>query len=177
MGVRGNATLRSRHYGAIFNGGDASASSFFFCLFFFLHKKSGGSHPQSLEEWTCVAVANRNQRKKRFLQIHGSESETSIPRVKYITEKRKKQKKICIHRKTNAKCPLLSFSLFCLQQKTPPEGGFLPARRRKISLPQRRCRYFLRPLCSLRGNGAGLRLSAPPLLDGGRTETGDRCEV
>ena len=117
MGVRGNATLRSRHYGAIFNGGDASASSFFFCLFFFLHKKSGGSHPQSLEEWTCVAVANRNQRKKRFLQIHGSESETSIPRVKYITEKRKKQKKICIHRKSNEKCPLLSFSLFCLQQK------------------------------------------------------------
>lgn len=69
------------------------------------------------------------------------------------------------------------FFPFCLQQKTPPEGGFLPARRRKISLPQRRCRYFLRPLCSLRGNGAGLRLSAPPLWDGKRTETGDRCEA
>ena len=69
------------------------------------------------------------------------------------------------------------FPFFACNKKTPPKGGFLPARRRKISLPQRRCRYFLRPLCSLRGNGAGLRLSAPPLLDGGRTETGDRCEV
>lgn len=27
--------------------------------------------------------------------------------------------------------------------------------------PQCRCRYFMRPLCSLRGNGAGHRLSSP----------------
>ena len=120
--------LKSRHSRTSFSG-DASASSFFFCLFFFLHKKAATAachlwkNPPRTAEW-AFAVANRNQRKKRFLQIHGSESETSIPRVKYITEKRKKQKEICIHRKSNAKCPLLSFSLFACNKKRLHKEAF-----------------------------------------------------